>query len=295
MRKHDRLIRRLAVTPLILLATVSGGVGVAYGTDGVYYGGGETFDTATAVTADSIPTSRSGYRNDLDADSATTSADGGGTDTDDTDGSTDPTGSDTGSDAGSDPSAVTGSGSGSDTATGGESDADAGSVTVDGDWTMGDADTTGDSLTRIQADNQTVETLINDRDWDDIPDGFDPNHDTGDTGNAYSFSQCTWWVYVRRHQLDLPVGSYFGNGAQWADSARELGYWVDNTPRVGDIMVFTYGQDGASAIYGHVAVVETVGEDGSITTSECGTAYNGVPFTRTFTAEQAAEHEFIHY
>lgn len=43
--------------------------------------------------------------------------------------------------------------------------------------------------------------------------GFDPNHVTGDVGNAYAFSQCTWWAYVRRHQLGLPVGSHMGNGA----------------------------------------------------------------------------------
>ena len=40
---------------------------------------------------------------------------------------------------------------------------------------------------------------------------------------------------------------------------------------------------------------ESVASDGSITTSECGSAYNGKPFSRTFTAEQAAQLQFIHY
>lgn len=105
-------------------------------------------------------------------------------------------------------------------------------------------------------------------------------HPTGDSGNAYPFSQCTWWAYVRRHQLGLPVGSYFGNGAQWADSARRLGYQVNHTPSVGAIMVFARGQLGANAIYGHVAIVERVNSDGSVTTSECGASLHGRTFSR---------------
>lgn len=60
-------------------------------------------------------------------------------------------------------------------------------------------------------------------------------------------------------------------------------------------MVFQRGQDGASLIYGHVAVVEQVHADGSITTSECGAALGGKPFSRTFTKTQAAQHEYVHY
>ncbi len=117
-------------------------------------------------------------------------------------------------------------------------------------------------------------------------------HDSGDTGNAYSFSQCTWWCYVRRHQLGLPVGSYFGNGCQWAASAAALGYKVDNTPEVGAIMVFARGQEGASSTYGHVAIVESVNADGSVTTSECGASCNGKTFSRTFT--NVSDFQYIH-
>lgn len=172
----------------------------------------------------------------------------------------------------------------------------AGGLTVDGAWQADDGGLDADKLVGWQADNPVVMELLNGRDRDSVPAGFDPDHATGDTdGNAYPFSECTWWAYVRRHELGLPAGSYMGNGNQWADSARRLGYWVDRTPRQGDVMVFQSGQAGSSLIYGHVAIVEQVNEDGSIVTSECGAAYNGQPFSRTFPASEVGDYEYIHY
>lgn len=169
------------------------------------------------------------------------------------------------------------------------------SGTVDGTWLGGD-NIDAAQLTAIPASNTTVKAWVNGPDKTLIPTGFQPDHATGDTGLAYSFSQCTWWAYTRRHQLGLPVGSRFGDGAQWADSARRLGYWVDSTPRhEGDIIVFQRGQYGSSTMYGHVGIVEHINADGSITTSECGAALHGHPVSRTFTAEQAATLQFIHY
>lgn len=173
----------------------------------------------------------------------------------------------------------------------------AGGLTADGAW-QADAGEglDADKLVGWQADNPVVMELLNGRDKDSVPAGFDPDHATGDTdGNAYPFSECTWWAYKRRHELGLPAGSYMGNGNMWADSARRLGYWVDSTPRQGDVMVFQRGQAGSSLIYGHVAIVEQVNEDGSIVTSECGAAYNGQPFSRTFPAEEVGGYQYIHY
>jgi surface antigen len=164
---------------------------------------------------------------------------------------------------------------------------------VEGTWALGDTTETTSDVTRAKADNDVVSKLL-DVNKDVLPSGFNPNHATGDNGNAYSFSQCTWWVYVRRHQLGLPVGSHFGDGHQWASSAQALGYWVDDTPRnVGDIMVFRTGQEGSSAAYGHVAIVEKINPDGSVVTSECGSSYNGQTFTRTFT--NVHDFQYIHY
>ncbi len=150
-------------------------------------------------------------------------------------------------------------------------------------------------MSRSAADNPQV-ALLMDKDSDVLPKDFKPNHATGDSGNAYEFSQCTWWVYVRRHQLGLPVGSHMGNGNMWADSARELGYWVDHTARhVGDIMVFRAGQAGSDPVYGHVAIVEKINPDGSIETSESGASLHGRTYSRKFDAKQISQYQFIHY
>lgn len=166
-----------------------------------------------------------------------------------------------------------------------------------GHWQLPDSGSTLDvsKMSRSGANNPQVAALL-DSDQNAIPQGFNPNHPTGDSGQAYDFSQCTWWVYVRRHQLGLPVGSHMGNGNMWANSALALGYWVDSAPRhQGDIMVFASGQDGSDPLYGHVAIVEKINADGSIVTSECGASFNGKTFSRTFTAAQAKTHQFIHY
>ena len=148
-------------------------------------------------------------------------------------------------------------------------------------------------LSRSLANNPQVAVLV-DQDAGKLPEGFNPNHATGDSGLAYAFSQCTWWAYLRRHQLGLPVGSYFGNGQDWANSARAHGYWVDNTPRhKGDVMVFRAGQEGASSVYGHVAIVESINADGTVTVSECGASLNGKPASRTLS--NVNDFQYIHY
>lgn len=166
--------------------------------------------------------------------------------------------------------------------------------TNEGAWSLGDnANLDVKQMSRSLANNENVAKLM-DQDGGLLPAGFNPNHDTGDSGNAYEFSQCTWWVYVRRHQLGLPVGSYMGNGSQWASSARSLGYWVDTTPRhVGDIMVFRAGQEGSDSTYGHVAIVEKINADGSVTTSECGSVMQGKTYSKTY--HNVSDFEYIHY
>lgn len=129
--------------------------------------------------------------------------------------------------------------------------------------------------------------------------GFCYGHYTGNTvgGSAYPALQCTLWAYLRRSELSLPVGSYMGNGTQWADTARGLGYYVNNTPHVGAVMVIRAGQyyNGryADPYYGHVAVVERVNSDGSVLISEGGTGFPTFPYWET--VPNAYNYEYIHY
>ena len=151
------------------------------------------------------------------------------------------------------------------------------------------------ALSRALANNPKVADLM-DEHQGQLPQGFDANHETGDRGNAYPYGQCTWWAYERRAQLGLNTGSHFGNAGSWAVSAGSMGYWVDNTPRnTGDALVFSPGQEGASGVYGHVAVVEKVNPDGSIEISESNVQGVGVISHRTFTSAQARNFQYIHF
>ncbi len=124
-------------------------------------------------------------------------------------------------------------------------------------------------------------------------------HNTGNTagGSAYPPRQCTLWAYLRRSQLGLPVGSFMGNGGDWANTARRLGYLVNRTPHVGAVMVFARGQRvnnwNASSQYGHVAVVERVNSDGSVLVSEGGTGFSTFPAYETI--QNSANYEYVHY
>jgi len=90
----------------------------------------------------------------------------------------------------------------------------------------------------------------------------------GYPGNAYAWGNCTWYVYNREYQLGHPIDSYLGNGGQWGDNAKAKGYKTSNTPHAGDMVSFSPGTQGSSAIYGHVAFVEFVNPDGSYLVSE---------------------------
>jgi surface antigen len=122
--------------------------------------------------------------------------------------------------------------------------------------------------------------------------GPSPESPHGMSVAGYPFSQCTWWAAIRRAQLGKPVTSHMGNGGDWAQTARSLGWKVDHTPSVGAVIVFHRGQLGASSAYGHVAIVEKILPDGSIITSECGAKFNGKPFMRRLIG--ATHLEFIH-
>lgn len=87
---------------------------------------------------------------------------------------------------------------------------------------------------------------------------------------AYPDGQCTWWACMRGHKNGLDVGSYWGNGGDWAASATAAGWKTTRTdPVAGSIVSYPPGVADADTLYGHVAVVEAVDRTaGTVTISE---------------------------
>ena len=106
------------------------------------------------------------------------------------------------------------------------------------------------------------------------------------SSNRYTYGYCTWYAFNRRVQMGLPVGTMWGNANTWAWNAGQAGYRVDHTPEVGAIV-----QNGGGL--GHVAIVEAVNSNGSITISEMnGPAGWNVIGWRTISNPEA--YYFIH-
>jgi peptidoglycan DL-endopeptidase CwlO len=72
---------------------------------------------------------------------------------------------------------------------------------------------------------------------------------------AYARCNCTAWAHAKRPDLPLTLG----HAKTWGVRAKALGFPVDGTPRVGDVMVLQPGVQGAHRVYGHVAYVIGVG------------------------------------
>lgn len=96
---------------------------------------------------------------------------------------------------------------------------------------------------------------------------------TDSNGNTYFKGYCTWYAKDRRP--DLP--NMLGNGGEWVANAAAQGYKTGSAPRVGAV----------AETSGHVAYVEKVHKDGTITISEMnGRAGFGNVGTRKVSASQ---------
>ncbi len=114
---------------------------------------------------------------------------------------------------------------------------------------------------------------------------------------GFYYRQCTSFVAWRMNR-DAGAGSFYntmgggrwGNAYEWAANAEYLGYTVDHTPAVGAIA--WWSQTAIEGGYGHVAYVESVNGDGSVTVEE----YNVTPYAysrRTIPASSISG--FIHF
>ena len=89
--------------------------------------------------------------------------------------------------------------------------------------------------------------------------------------------------------IELAVKSVQLGEMLTTSAAAASGYTVNNSPSAGAILQTSQGA------YGHVAYVESVGSDGSVTVSEMNYGHGaGVVTSRTISASQAASYNYIH-
>jgi surface antigen len=117
----------------------------------------------------------------------------------------------------------------------------------------------------------------------------------GSVGNRYAFGNCTYYAYDRRAALGRPIGSFWGNASTWAANARAAGYLVNGTPAPGAVAQWNAYADGWIGYYGHVAIVESVNGDGTVTISEMNnSALGGYNRVNSRTIPASSVSNYIH-
>lgn len=100
--------------------------------------------------------------------------------------------------------------------------------------------------------------------------------------NSYYYGYCTWYVANKK---DVP--GLWGNAGQWLYSAQSSGYETSNVAKDNSIIVTN--ESG----WGHVGVVESVGED-TITISEMNYSGWGVVNTREIPKDSSVIKGYIY-
>ena len=98
----------------------------------------------------------------------------------------------------------------------------------------------------------------------------------GSKSNGYSYGYCTYYVATRR-----AIPSTWGNASSWSYNAAVSGYGVGTIPRAGAVA----WENG-----NHVAYVERVNGDGTVTVSEMNFWSNGGGWNRVSTRTTSASH-----
>jgi len=119
------------------------------------------------------------------------------------------------------------------------------------------------------------------------------NGENYDTFNSYAWGNCTQYVYNRITQLGKHIDLTMGNGKDWGSTGQARGYEVSRTPQAGTAVSFPAGVLGADPLYGHVAFVEKVNQDGSIFISEMNVKGLNIVSTRTISANQTSLLSYI--
>jgi surface antigen len=91
--------------------------------------------------------------------------------------------------------------------------------------------------------------------------------------------ECTSFVAWRMNDANGIVfkngmqGGSWGNATNWAANAAKLGYLVDGNPVVGAIAQWSANEGGDAGQFGHVAWVQSVASDGTVTVEEYNYLY----------------------
>ncbi len=109
--------------------------------------------------------------------------------------------------------------------------------------------------------------------------------------NGYDFGQCTWYVAGKRNSVGNPIPKNLGNADTWYYIAQLDGLRTGLTPEVGAVMWFP---SSYISPLGHVAYVEAVNADGSVTISEMNWRGWDVVDTRTIPANQLGQNRYIY-
>ena len=131
----------------------------------------------------------------------------------------------------------------------------------------------------------------------EIPSGYSIDKEITKDGyitQSYPYGECTWYVFNRAKEFGIQFDPYMGNGQDWAHKS---GYEVTNTPTKHSAVSFQGTQAGGHRLYGHVAFVEDVKDDGSILISECNFVKSGqgtgITNYRVFGAEEARNFYYV--
>ena len=106
--------------------------------------------------------------------------------------------------------------------------------------------------------------------------------------NPMPYGWCTWYAWQRRYELGRPLPTGLGNARYW-DNQLYGSYSIDRNPAPGDVFVAEGGY------YGHVGIVESVNNDGTITVSDMnGPQGWGRIATHVLSASEWGSYSFIH-
>lgn len=102
-------------------------------------------------------------------------------------------------------------------------------------------------------------------------------HPLAPTGwNTYGYGQCTWYA----NEVEGRRLNGLGDAKSWAVNAAKRGYAIGTRPRLGAVVVYAPGVQGADKYRGHVAVVWQINPNGTFWIREMNRSANGGGFGR---------------